>query len=237
MELALSLGDTSKPFKFLDKSSVRTSTADHHHPGSCIAGGSGTGAPPPPTTTTTTSSAAEIISSSINGRRVIGDGSSSHRPFQLDLLPFSPAVAAKRPSPPETRFPWLVTDPALTSSEHGITDGSRRFDVNRLSAEEVDDVDGASLSSPNSAASSFQMDFGIGLGSKRDLDAGSRASDDDDNGSTRKKLRLSKDQSAFLEESFKEHSTLNPKEKQALAKQLNLRPRQVEVWFQNRRAR
>nr|AFN53636.1 putative homeobox-leucine zipper protein [Linum usitatissimum] len=128
----------------------------------------------------------------------------------------------------------------VTSSDHGAGDGSRRFDVNRLSAEEGDDVDGASLSSPNSAASSFQMEFGIGLGSKRDLEgdrAGSRASDDDENGSTRKKLRLSKDQSAFLEESFKEHSTLNPKQKQALAKQLNLRPRQVEVWFQNRRAR
>ncbi|XP_019418291.1 PREDICTED: homeobox-leucine zipper protein HAT14-like isoform X4 [Lupinus angustifolius] len=64
-----------------------------------------------------------------------------------------------------------------------------------------------------------------------------RGSDDDENGSTRKKLRLSKDQSAFLEESFKEHTTLNPKQKLALAKQLNLRPRQVEVWFQNRRAR
>ena len=65
----------------------------------------------------------------------------------------------------------------------------------------------------------------------------SRASDDDDNGSTRKKLRLSKEQSAFLEESFKEHNTLNPKQKLALAKQLGLTPRQVEVWFQNRRAR
>lgn len=40
--------------------------------------------------------------------------------------------------------------------------------------------------------------------------ASSRASDDEENGSTRKKLRLSKEQSAFLEESFKEHSTLNP---------------------------
>ncbi|KAM7265927.1 hypothetical protein ACFE04_003610 [Oxalis oulophora] len=59
--------------------------------------------------------------------------------------------------------------------------------------------------------------------------------DEDEYG--RKKLRLNKDQSAFLEERFKEHSTLNPKQKQALARQLNLRPRQVEVWFQNRRAR
>uniref|UniRef100_A0A804MNT6 Homeobox domain-containing protein n=1 Tax=Zea mays TaxID=4577 RepID=A0A804MNT6_MAIZE len=58
----------------------------------------------------------------------------------------------------------------------------------------------------------------------------SRASDEDDGGSARKKLRLSKEQSAFLEESFK-------KQKLALARQLNLRARQVEVWFQNRRAR
>lgn len=66
----------------------------------------------------------------------------------------------------------------------------------------------------------------------------SRASDEDEDGvNARKKLRLTKEQSALLEESFKQHSTLNPKQKQALARQLNLRPRQVEVWFQNRRAR
>lgn len=66
-----------------------------------------------------------------------------------------------------------------------------------------------------------------------------RASDEDDQEAScpRKKLRLTKVQSAVLEDSFKQHSTLNPNEKQALARQLNLRPRQVEVWFQNRRAR
>ncbi|XP_057731074.1 homeobox-leucine zipper protein HAT14-like [Arachis stenosperma] len=57
------------------------------------------------------------------------------------------------------------------------------------------------------------------------------------NGNPRKKLRLTKQQSALLEDSFIHHSTLNPKQKQELAKKLNLRARQVEVWFQNRRAR
>ncbi|KAK9154971.1 hypothetical protein Sjap_002451 [Stephania japonica] len=118
---------------------------------------------------------------------------------------------------------------------------------------------GNCVSSPNSTQSSFhQMEFPMGCrdngtssNNKRDFEdalggsgneidaerASSRASDDEDNALNRKKLRLSKEQSAFLEESFKEHSTLNPKQKLALAKQLNLRPRQVEVWFQNRRAR
>ncbi|XP_072995164.1 homeobox-leucine zipper protein HOX3-like isoform X1 [Typha latifolia] len=52
-----------------------------------------------------------------------------------------------------------------------------------------------------------------------------------------KKLRLSKEQSRLLEESFRQNHTLNSKQKDALAMKLKLRPRQVEVWFQNRRAR
>ncbi|XP_019182808.1 PREDICTED: homeobox-leucine zipper protein HAT22-like [Ipomoea nil] len=59
----------------------------------------------------------------------------------------------------------------------------------------------------------------------------------DDGCNVRKKHRLSKSQSALLEESFRQHTTLNPVQKQQLARALNLRPRQVEVWFQNRRAR
>ncbi|CAM8899943.1 unnamed protein product [Rhodiola kirilowii] len=61
-------------------------------------------------------------------------------------------------------------------------------------------------------------------------------SNNNDHG-VRKKLRLKKDQALVLEERFKQQSTLNPKQKQALARQLNLSPRQVEVWYQNRRAR
>ncbi|KAE8679415.1 Homeobox-leucine zipper protein HAT14 [Hibiscus syriacus] len=147
----------------------------------------------------------------------------------------------------ETRVP---SDPPLhlrfpcLTENHG--DG-RGLDVNLLPlAVTEESEEGAAVSSPNSTVSSFQMDFGIRNGSntnrgKRDLKGveAERASDEDDelNGSTRKKLRLSKEQSAFLEESFKEHNTLNTKQKLALAKELNLRPRQVEVWFQNRRAR
>ncbi|XP_019225288.1 PREDICTED: homeobox-leucine zipper protein HAT9-like [Nicotiana attenuata] len=53
----------------------------------------------------------------------------------------------------------------------------------------------------------------------------------------RKKLRLTKEQSTLLEESFKRHTTLAMGQKQELAAKLKLKPRQVEVWFQNRRAR
>ncbi|XP_077242482.1 homeobox-leucine zipper protein HOX3-like [Tasmannia lanceolata] len=61
--------------------------------------------------------------------------------------------------------------------------------------------------------------------------------DEEENGPPRKKLRLTKEQYQLLEKSFLENQTLNPKRKEALAFELKLKPRQVEVWFQNRRAR
>ena len=88
------------------------------------------------------------------------------------------------------------------------------------------DEETAGMSSPNSNVSSVS-------GNKRDLAAaargegdeaeaerascshggGSCGSDDEDGGNgdgSRKKLRLSKEQALVLEETFKEHSTLNP---------------------------
>ncbi|ESQ28109.1 hypothetical protein EUTSA_v10019141mg [Eutrema salsugineum] len=61
--------------------------------------------------------------------------------------------------------------------------------------------------------------------------------DNKSGGRRRKKLRLTKEQSHLLEESFIQNHTLTPKQKQELATFLKLSQRQVEVWFQNRRAR
>ncbi|KAG5556730.1 hypothetical protein RHGRI_007111 [Rhododendron griersonianum] len=52
-----------------------------------------------------------------------------------------------------------------------------------------------------------------------------------------KKKRLSAEQFDSLESSFQEEVKLNPERKMKLAKELGLHPRQVSIWFQNRRAR
>ncbi|CAI9098433.1 OLC1v1035077C1 [Oldenlandia corymbosa var. corymbosa] len=96
---------------------------------------------------------------------------------------------------------------------------------------------------------SLNLSFGLGASSSRAVGESSRYSssneeegdhlnhnNNNNNSGSRKKLRLSREQSFVLEENFKEHTTLNTAQKNSLATLLNLKPRQVEVWFQNRRA-
>ncbi|KAG6384867.1 hypothetical protein SASPL_153686 [Salvia splendens] len=56
-------------------------------------------------------------------------------------------------------------------------------------------------------------------------------------GPAEKKRRLSVDQVKALERNFEVENKLEPETKVKLAQELGLQPRQVAVWFQNRRAR
>lgn len=151
-------------------------------------------------------------------------------------LGFTSAVDHKSSTKSAPPPPRSHHEPSLTLSLFGETIKKVEFDYIKVCSN--DDV-----YRQDSGASSLSN-----VSVKRERDGGSeeaetervssRVSDEDDDGSNgRKKLRLTKAQSALLEESFKLHSTLKPKQKQDLARELKLRPRQVEVWFQNRRAR
>ncbi|KAL1220821.1 Homeobox-leucine zipper protein HAT1 [Cardamine amara subsp. amara] len=170
--------------------------------------------------------------------------SQNHHPLHLNPKPTSSPMSNLQ------MFPWNQT--FVSSSDHQKQQFLRKIDVNSLpTTVEVEEETG--VSSPNSTISSTVSgkrrsteregtSGGVGddldIALDRSSSRGTSDEEEDYGGETcRKKLRLSKDQSAVLEDTFKEHNTLNPKQKLALAKKLGLTARQVEVWFQNRRAR
>ncbi|KAF8096799.1 hypothetical protein N665_0301s0043 [Sinapis alba] len=168
----------------------------------------------------------------------------TQHPLKLNLNPISSPISNLK------MFPWNQT--FVSSSDHQNQQFLRRIDVNSLPAT-VDVEEEAGVSSPNSTISSTvtgkrrsEREGTSSGGAGDDLDitlerSSSRGTSDEEEEyggeACRKKLRLSKDQSVVLEDTFKEHNTLNPKQKLALTKKLGLTARQVEVWFQNRRAR
>ncbi|KAJ9173349.1 hypothetical protein P3X46_016496 [Hevea brasiliensis] len=163
----------------------------------------------------------------------------NYHSLQLNLMPSLVPSSADSLKPSwNNTFP--SSDPNSDSCRADTRSFLRGIDVNSLPST-VDFEEEAGVSSPNSTISSVSGKRGEREGNgeeqETERDCCRGISDEEDGDTSRKKLRLSKDQSAILEESFKEHNTLNPKQKLALAKQLGLRPRQVEVWFQNRRAR
>ncbi|PSR88163.1 Homeobox-leucine zipper protein, partial [Actinidia chinensis var. chinensis] len=113
---------------------------------------------------------------------------------------------------------FASSDQSLNSSEIGVGGVMRDLDINQVPAGA-----GAGAEEEEWTAASMELD---------DIDHINI-----NGGPPRKKLRLTKEQSRLLEESFRQNHTLNPKQKEALAMQLKLKARQVEVWFQNRRAR
>ncbi|KAK1378199.1 Homeobox-leucine zipper protein HAT4 [Heracleum sosnowskyi] len=154
-------------------------------------------------------------------------------PLELNLMPSNTTTTWTHPASHDRKMEACRVD--RRSFLTGI-------DVNRIPATTVDMEEENGVSSPNSTISSLSGNKRSLVNERSELANGDEIlefsrSDDEDGDNSRKKLRLTKDQSAILEESFKEHNTLNPKQKIALAKRLGLRPRQVEVWFQNRRAR
>ncbi|KAJ0603290.1 putative transcription factor HD-ZIP family [Helianthus annuus] len=169
-------------------------------------------------------------------------GSNGSTRFPLNLLHSPPFSFVQRDVSTHQKLPFIISPPDLNLETRRY---ARGIDGNRLPstlALTMERDDEALVSSPNSTVSSVSGKRVEREENEAERESSSHGSgDDDDDGgeasAARKKLRLSKDQAAVLEETFKEHNTLNPKQKLALAKQLDLRPRQVEVWFQNRRAR
>ncbi|KAM5554623.1 homeobox-leucine zipper protein HAT3 [Rosa sericea] len=126
-------------------------------------------------------------------------------------------------------------------TDRNATSFRRGIDVNQAAVGDYEDENGES--SPNSTVSSLsgkRSERGDDNEAERTSCSLGGSDDEDGNGGgdmSKKKLRLTKEQSLLLEDMFKEHHTLNTRQKQELAQKLNLSARQVEVWFQNRRAR
>nr|XP_029123757.1 homeobox-leucine zipper protein HOX3-like [Elaeis guineensis] len=112
--------------------------------------------------------------------------------------------------------------------------------------EHVIPIPGASSSAePEKRGSNIVRDFDINhpapeKGEDEDIPEGGaadNAEEGENENPRRKRLRLSKEQTKLLEQSFRVNQNISRGDKEELAVKAKVKPRQVEVWFQNRRVR
>ncbi|GLJ28525.1 hypothetical protein SUGI_0561250 [Cryptomeria japonica] len=139
----------------------------------------------------------------------IGAPASPPLPLKLDLLPKPPLHHAS---------PSLVTLPraqkfSITADENSEVCSPNSLDLNKpLPSNEVGD---------------FEKHFNVENGSLRN-------NNEKEKDGIKRRLKLSGEQYAYLEGCFKQNTNVDD---EALAKELNISPRQVYVWFQNIKAR
>ncbi|XLU21398.1 hypothetical protein S245_057464 [Arachis hypogaea] len=127
-------------------------------------------------------------------------------------------------------YPSLTLGPAIIDDDDNHNQGSKIIeDSNNSSPSAVSSFSNSSIIIKKEKDQEFEVEI--------DEKAPSSSRDEDGNNTKRKKLRLTKEQSTILEESFKNHSNPNPKQKQELATHLHLLPRQVEDKAETNRIR
>jgi hypothetical protein len=120
----------------------------------------------------------------------------------------------------------VVTSASPSSNITGMKRGRSRDQVNTLqhacSEEYLEEEELQDMSNRAGSCVDFMSSRSAAAAAAAAAAAGG-GSDDEDGGNTRKKLRLSKEQSLLLEESFKDHSTLNPVLRKNFACSLSLK--------------
>lgn len=104
----------------------------------------------------------------------------------------------------------LETCLTLSLTSNMIKKKNKADDVSQVVRQSSSQSTVTSFSNPNHDITSMKREKDVGSDCFEVERLFMRGNDEDDEGGAKKKLRLTKEQSALLEDSFKEHNTLNP---------------------------